>query len=114
MGDFNGIGKRKNVENTIMGHSHLGCRNSRGQKSIHFAMVYQLKITNTFFTKHAKRKCTWKSPAGRKNEIDFILANNIKCITNIEVPNKLDFITDHRLVRATIVIDQKQFRKKLF
>lgn len=115
MGDFNGkIGKRQRGEENSMGIANYGNRNCRGQLIIDFAIQNQLKIANTYFKKKENRKWTWKSPSGHKNEIDFILTNNLKLITNIEVINNFRFISDHRLVMATLKINKKQTRKELF
>lgn len=77
-------------------------------------MAHQLKISNSFFTTKPKQKWTWKSPAGHENEIEFIFSNNIKSISKIVVVNNLNFITDHRLIRATLTISKKYFRKQQF
>ncbi|XP_072933027.1 uncharacterized protein [Epargyreus clarus] len=52
------------------------------------------------------RKWTWVSPNERtKNEVDYILSNQPKRIRNVEVLHGLGFSSDHRLVRATYVLE---------
>lgn len=115
MGDFNAkIGMKQQGEESIIGNSHYGNRNPRGELLVNFASQYQLKIGNSFFKKPEERKWTWQSPAGYKNEIDFILTNKLKQFTNIEVLSNFEFITDHRMVRATIKQNTKSNRAALF
>lgn len=48
---------------------------------------------------------TWLSPDQKTyNEIDFIMKNHHNLITNIEVISKFKFSSDHRLVRATLLL----------
>ena len=104
IGDLNAkIGCRKLEEDLIMGKYGYGERNERGKRLIEYAFEYKLAIMNTFFKKKDNRKWTWISPNQKfKNEIDFIMTNKPKSITNIEVINKINFASDHRLVRATV------------
>ena len=99
MGDFNAkVGKSKAGE-SIVGNHGIGQRNERGDKLVNFAERYGLKITNTFFQKREGRKWTWKSPNGiTKNEIDFILTDEIDNIKDVTVINKVDIGSDHRMV----------------
>ncbi|CAH2090863.1 unnamed protein product [Euphydryas editha] len=67
---------------------------------------------NSFFKKRKSRKCTWLAPNGRdKNEIDFILAKEKDVFTDIDVINKLNFNTDHRMVRGAITNTNNNLRK---
>ncbi|XP_023946281.2 LINE-1 reverse transcriptase homolog [Bicyclus anynana] len=104
IGDFNAkIGKPKCNESLIMGKFGYGVRNSRGERLVQYALEYKLSIMNTYFNKKNSRKWTWISPDGKtKNELDFIMCNNPKNITNTEVLNNVDFPSDHRIVRATL------------
>ncbi|XP_041984068.1 uncharacterized protein LOC121736750 [Aricia agestis] len=46
---------------------------------------------------------TWRSPDGRaKNEIDFILTNKASFFSNFDVISRLNFNTNHRLIRAKL------------
>lgn len=113
LGDFNAkIGPRQQGEEQIMGKSHYGIRNERGERLIYFASQHQLKIANSFFMKPEGKKWTWKSPAGYKNEIDFILTQDMESISNIEVLNNFEFVSDHRIVRATLKLKKENTRRK--
>lgn len=105
MGDFNAkIGQPAPDENLIMKCHGYGTRNHRGEKLIEFAYENHFSIINTFYKKKNKQRWTWRSPDGTtKNELDFILTNFPKNVQNMQVIN-LNFPTDHRLVRATFLI----------
>lgn len=104
IGDFNAkIGYPKKEENIIMGKYGYGKRNKQGERLIEYALEYKLSITNTFFKKKPSKKWTWQSPDEKvKNEIDFILTNMPKLVTDCEVINNIEFPSDHRLVRTTL------------
>ncbi|KAI8427168.1 hypothetical protein MSG28_014781 [Choristoneura fumiferana] len=114
--DFNAkIGHPKTEENLVMGKYGYGKRNKRGEKLIDYALEYKLSIMNTFFKKRAERKWTWMSPdKNTRNEIDFILSNDPKRITNYEVLNKVMFSSDHRPLRATLNLNQIVKSRKSF
>lgn len=114
MGDLNSkIGKQERGEESVIGKSHYGTRNERGQKLIDFASQFQLKIGNSYYTKSSEQKWTWISPSGYKNEIDFILIQSLNNIQNIEIINRFHFISDHRMVRMTMKVNGKRNRKHL-
>lgn len=115
MGDFNAkIGWPTKEENLIMGEHGYGKRNERGERLINFALENKLSIMNTFFKKKASRKWTWLSPNQKtKNEIDFIMTNSPRLITNFEVLTHITFASDHKLLRATFVLKEvKKSRTK--
>lgn len=116
IGDFNSkIGKKEDNTETQIGVYGLGERNPRGDKLIQFAQGQSLKVSNTFFRKRPKDKWTWRSPDGTvKNEIDYILCDNIQVIKDVEVIKNLNFNTDHRMVRSTIQVKRKHIRNKLY
>ena len=61
---------------------------------------------NTFFRRKDNRKQTWNSTHQKiKNQIDFIKTNKPKSITNIEVLNKINFPSNHRLVRPAVIVN---------
>ncbi|KAJ0176142.1 hypothetical protein K1T71_008316 [Dendrolimus kikuchii] len=110
IGDFNakvGQHETEDSENFVLGKFGYGTRNKRGEKLIQHALEYKLTIMNSFFKARKNHKWTWLSPCGNiKNEIDFILSNHPTRITNVEVLNSFGFGSDHRLVRATYMLDQ--------
>jgi hypothetical protein len=115
LGDFNAkIGRRKIVENSIMGPYGTGERNERGDRLIEFATSRQLYIANSKFQKKESRKWTWRSPDGTtKNEIDFIMTSKESTIENLTVLNRVNTGSDHRLVRARFNFKTSIDRAKL-
>lgn len=108
MGDFNSkIGSRLSNECDVMGPSGYGQRNERGERLIRFCRKTELFITNTMFKKKPQQKWTWSLDLVTKNEIDFILTPNKRCVKNIEVLNNFKFETDHRMVRMTFLLDDR-------
>lgn len=114
MGDFNAkVGKAKQGE-TCMGKFDYGSRNNRGDTLVNFSERHGLKIMNTFFEKKANRRWTWISPnKTTKNEIDFILTDKPRSVTDVSVLNKFNTGSDHRLVRATFTINTRIERQRL-
>ncbi|CAG4984913.1 unnamed protein product [Colias eurytheme] len=112
IGDFNAkIGKpnMEDSDNIVLGKFGYGVRNERGEKLIQYALEHKLTIMNSFFKSRKNRKWTWLSPCGNiKNEIDFILSNKPARIRNVEVLHGFGFRSDHRLVRATYILDQSK------
>ncbi|CAH2099838.1 unnamed protein product [Euphydryas editha] len=115
MGDLNAkVGKKSNKDEFILGDYSTGDRNDNGQRLIDFCFAHNLKIMNSFFKKRKSRKWTWLAPNGRdKNEIDFILAKEKDVFTDIDVINKLNFNTDHRMVRGAITNTNNNLRKHI-
>ncbi|KAL0870816.1 hypothetical protein ABMA27_005741 [Loxostege sticticalis] len=106
MGDFNGqLGARRAEENTTLG-PYMYCdkiRSRNGEKITNFALENNLTVLNTVFKKNKKNMWTWISPDGKtKNEIDFIMTNRNRHFNNFSVINKLNFNTNHRLIRAEL------------
>lgn len=70
---------------------------------------------NSFFKKKENRRWTWLSPDQKtKNEIDFIMINHHELMTNIDVLSKFKFPSDHRLVRATLLLSRPVKSRKTF
>lgn len=113
MGDFNAkIGPKTPADSPSIGAFGLGARNPRGQTMIDFLNRKKMYCLNTFFKKHHNRKWTW-SPDGKvKNEIDFILATDKRICEDVSVLNRFDS-SDHRLVRAKIVVNTHLERNRL-
>lgn len=86
------------------------------KRFLSYAYQHKLSIMNTFFKKKKNRRWTWLSLDHKtKNEIDFIiLLHHHKLITNIELINKLNFSSDHRLVRATLRLSRPVKNRKIY
>lgn len=68
---------------------------------------------NTFFRKRESRKWTWRSPNGEhKNEIDFILCDNLGVMQDVEVLGRVR-CSDSRMVTSWITLDLRRDRNKL-
>ena len=104
MGDFNGqIGKQKNGEEYTIGNHGFGNRSKNGSRLVSFAIENKLSILNSFYKKRLSKKWTWISPNGRyKNEIDYVMSNNVKCFEDLSILSYFNFNTDHRMVRAKL------------
>ena len=116
MGDFNAkIGSYKTNIYPIMGRHSFGEPNERGDRLINYALQHKLSIMNTFFKKKLSHRWTWRSPDQKiRNEIDFIMINNYKQITNLEILSNIHFPSDHRLVRATVLLRNPPKSRKNF
>ena len=105
LGDFNAIIGSRQPQDTCCGAFGSGTRNTRGEALVNFCESEGFYISNTWFKKRKSRRWTWKSPAGNAtNEIDFFLTRKRTSITDVSVLAKLNFSSDHRLVRATMNI----------
>ena len=114
MGDFNAkVGQHHNSDGATVGQFGLGERNERGTRLVQFATSKNLKIANTHYKKRKSRKWTWRSPNGEtKNEIDYILANK-NIVQNVDVIQRVNIGSDHRMVRSTIKMNVKLERQKM-
>ncbi|PIK56232.1 hypothetical protein BSL78_06870 [Apostichopus japonicus] len=99
MGDLNAkVGKKEDGEESVIGNFGHGQRNDRGDRLVEFAISSKLKILNTFFKKKANRKWTWISPdRATKNEIDFIFSSDLNIVKDVNVLNKVNIGSDHRM-----------------
>lgn len=115
MGDFNAkLGLRNDDTEASMGPYGFGVRNERGQRLLEFLLQQKLYAMNSFFKKAPQRNWTWSSPDGvTKNEIDFIISNRRGIVQDVAVLNRCTIGSDHRMVRAKVVIDTKRERRKL-
>ncbi|XP_072401089.1 uncharacterized protein [Diabrotica undecimpunctata] len=69
---------------------------------------------NSFFKKSPQRKWTWASPDGvTKNEVNFVLTNNKDMVHDVTVLNSCSVRSDHRMVRAKIVLNLQKQRYKM-
>ncbi|CAH2108658.1 unnamed protein product [Euphydryas editha] len=114
MGDFNSqIGQREKNEDKTLGPYTTGKRNDNGQRLINYTLENNLYIMNTFYKRKPKRKWTWESPNGQvRNEIDFITTNKPKLFLNVEVLNKFNYFTDHRLLRGKLHLNKPKNSRK--
>ncbi|CAG5047398.1 unnamed protein product [Parnassius apollo] len=110
MGDCNGqLGERRPEEKKVLGpftYSNKP-RSRNGEHITNFALENNLTILNTMFRKNKKNMWTWISPDGKtKNQIDFIMTNRNNYFTNFSVIKKLNFNTNHKLIRAELASNQ--------
>lgn len=116
MGDFNAkIGCPKSNYYPVMGKYGYGLCNERGECLLSYAYQHKLSIMNSFSMKKESRRWTWLSPDQKtKNEIDFIMINHHQLMTNMEVLSKFKSPSDHRLVRATLLLSRSVKSRKTF
>uniref|UniRef100_A0A914WUD7 Reverse transcriptase domain-containing protein n=1 Tax=Plectus sambesii TaxID=2011161 RepID=A0A914WUD7_9BILA len=102
MGDFNAkIGMQQRNERAL-GRFGFGVRNERGERLANFCNNNRLFVLNTLFRKSPQRKWTWRSPNGTtKNEIDYIISNDMRNVTDVSVLNSFNTSSDHRLICTT-------------
>ncbi|XP_045460954.1 uncharacterized protein LOC123671253 [Harmonia axyridis] len=114
-GDFNAkMGTRSDVAEFSLGNYGLEGRNDRGETLLGFLLQNNLFQMNSFFPKRPNRRWTWRSPDGRtKNEIDFIITNRSHIVKDVSVLNKVSTGSDHRIVRAKLMIDVGKERHRL-
>ena len=105
LGDFNSkVGERQAGEDCVGNHG-FGIRNATGQQPVDFCGDRCLRVSNTFFRKRQSRKHTWVGPnRSVRNMIDYIPTPKGLIVTDVDVVNRFDFTTDHRLVRAVVKV----------
>lgn len=115
MGDLNAkIGHKQDDSEFVVGPHGYGDRNERGKTLIEFLLQQRLYVMNTYFKKSPQRKWTWQSPNGiNKNEIDFIITNKKETVQDVTVLNRFSTGSDHRMVRAKIVLNVKEERRHM-
>lgn len=114
MGDFNAqVGIKQCKEEYVLGNFGYGKRSKNGQRLVEFLLEHNLTLLNSIFKKNKSNKWTWISPGGNhRNEIDYIISSHPNLFTNTAVISKLNFNTDHRMVRASLkTIPPKGSRK---
>lgn len=113
MGDFNGkIGTQNTGEELNIGKHGIGIRSRNGERIVSIAQENNLALLNSFFKKNPSRKWTWKSPDGLYcNEIDLIASNQLKYFKDVTVLNQFNFNTNHRMVRATLSLNEPRRRR---
>ena len=72
-GDLNGhVGRDRDGYEGVHGGHGLGVRNEEGIKIMDFAIAYQMRLMNTYYTKRENHLVTYNS-GGRRSQIDFIM-----------------------------------------
>ncbi|XP_044760798.1 craniofacial development protein 2-like [Coccinella septempunctata] len=106
-GDFNAkIGTNMDPSETALGNFGSPGRNDRGNTLLNFLLEKNLFLMNSFYYKKLQRRWTWKSPDGRtKNEIDYFITDKRHIFKDVTVLNRFAKSSDHRMVRATIVLN---------
>ena len=85
-----------------------GVINKSGEKLIKFTISNNLKVAASFYKKRKNKRWTWISPDKyTKNEIDHLLTNDMRIVSNHSVLSSFDFSSDHRLCRGTIKIPKR-------
>ncbi|XP_071646707.1 craniofacial development protein 2-like [Temnothorax longispinosus] len=108
------IGAMTQADPPYIGVFGLGTKNPRGQEMMDFLCKEKIYCLNTFFKKHPRRKLTWRSPDSTiKNEIDYVLATDKRICADVSTLNRFDTGSDHRLVRAKVLVDTRLERKRL-
>ncbi|XP_044766144.1 craniofacial development protein 2-like [Coccinella septempunctata] len=114
-GDFNAeIGMKQDTAETSLGNFGLPGRNERGEIMLDYLLQNNLFQMNSFYKKILNRRWTWQSPDGRtKNEIDYIITDKKRIVKDVTVLNRFSMGSDHRLVRAKVVIDIDKERHRM-
>ena len=114
LGDFNAqVGVKQNEEEYVLGRFGYGKRSQNGHRLIDFLLEHNLTLLNSIFKKNKNSKWTWMSPDGKsRNEIDYIISNHPKLFTDTSVISKLNFNTDHRMVRASLKVTPSKLPRK--
>ena len=115
VGDFNAkLGKREEESEVSVGNFSFDQRNERGDTLLNFLQQHDLFAMNSFFTGKIQRKWTWASADGiTKNEIDFVITNRKFTVQNVTVLNNFTTGSDHRMVRAKVLLNTRFQRSKL-
>jgi len=104
VGDFNAkVGSEPEVGPCVGPHVG-GVTNRNGHKLAKFCMRHNLKIANTYFEPLLER-WTWRSPDGvTRREIDHLLTESTRLVSDSSVIHNLVFSSDHRPVKNIISI----------
>jgi len=115
VGDFNAkLGKRSDDSETSIGMFGHDQRNERGDTLLNFLQQHGIFSMNSFFPGKVQRKWTWASADGvTKNEIDYIMSNRKSIVKNVTVLNRLNTGSDHRMVRAKVVLNTRTERERM-
>ncbi|XP_036365363.1 uncharacterized protein LOC115219685 [Octopus sinensis] len=79
------------------------------------AEARRLYIGNSLFRKREMKRWTWISPNSKhRSEIDYILVDKRRILHDVSVVSPFNTGSDHRLVRARVVIDGKREKMALY
>ena len=95
-----------------MGCNGFGERNGDGQTVMDLCKNYELKILNTYFKKSREKLITYKS-GGCETQIDLLLmrkSEDVKVVNCNAIPGEA-CVTQHRMVRAELVMKNMKRRK---
>ena len=114
IGDFNvKVGGHQQGDGAVVGQYGYGERNEGGTRLVQVATSENLTISKSCFKQRKIRKWTWSSPNGPvKYETDDILTNKKSTVKNVEVIQRVNVRSDHRLVRGTIKTNTRTERCK--
>ena len=113
IGDFNAkVGGHQQGDGAAVGRYRYGERNERGTRLVQFTTSEYLTISNTCFKKRKSRKWAWRSPNGLVENVYYILTNRKSIVKNVEVIQRLNVGSDHRLVRGTIKTNTRRERSR--
>uniref|UniRef100_A0A7E4UZN1 Reverse transcriptase domain-containing protein n=1 Tax=Panagrellus redivivus TaxID=6233 RepID=A0A7E4UZN1_PANRE len=108
MGDFNAnIGKKEDNERFRGPHSASTNRNPTGTMLCQFCERNGLHIGNSYFKKRSRRRWTFKAPNNELYEIDYIIVPRMPMLTDVNVINRFDAGSDHRIVRGSLRLKWK-------
>ena len=100
--------------NGTTGRFGLGERNERGYQLVEFCSRNYFQSMNTFFTLHARRLYTWRSPDQTiRNQIDYIICktrwrSSVRRVTTLP---GADCGSDHNLLIADVKIKIKRTKR---
>ena len=115
MGDFNvKVGRHTHTSETAIGCSGLDQRNERGDTLVEWATSKNFKIMNTQFQKKAGRRWTRRSTdVHTTHEIDHIMTEKPRMVTDVTVINRINIGSDQRMVIGSITLNTRAERRKL-
>ncbi|EYC38488.1 hypothetical protein Y032_0714g1764 [Ancylostoma ceylanicum] len=103
LGDFNASVGSARANERYIGPNAAESRNHRGVMLAAFCEERRLYLANTFFQKRKKSRWTWQNNAlGLKKEIDYVIVQNMRGLTDVGVLVSINVGSDHRLVRCTL------------
>uniref|UniRef100_A0A7I4YII4 Endo/exonuclease/phosphatase domain-containing protein n=1 Tax=Haemonchus contortus TaxID=6289 RepID=A0A7I4YII4_HAECO len=112
VGDFNAVVGTNCTGDWRLGPHGFGDRTENGELLLNLLYACRLFHGNSMFEKPAKRRWTWESPNGRTHtEIDHVLTNRRWSLLDVSVLPSFDTGSDHRLVRAKILLNKRIFKR---
>ncbi|KAF8361894.1 hypothetical protein PRIPAC_88817 [Pristionchus pacificus] len=113
IGDLNGRVKREPGMESIVGQYTFADMNDRGRRIVELCSRSRLRVWNTWHVSRKNRLWTWRGPGGVvKHQIDYLIGPQSAPVVKTTVINRLEYDTDHRLVRMTLHLDGKKKWKR--